>query len=336
MAKDGFVGNGTHRLTDQSTWEWIDNPALAALDYMYSYSNLRLRTNPAVESYETRIDDRLNWLLVKQIADHCDGNVDIPGGKTEKRYRCDVLLDIGSEETHLANLQKILSTFGGKLMRIGDKWHLYALRAIAAPATLVYGPGDIAGNYQLTSNQRVDQRFNTVSGGYYDRDRHWTLVDSPARSDAQAVARDGVVELELDGSGITRGTQMQRLSHLIVRQLALQEVINGLFSWKGLRLQPETTFTLDLPEFSAPKKFRVISDTIIHNDAPMGVTAVEDDDDVYLDLPVSDYHVVPPDGDVTIGEARPFAPTEFAATVLRGAIVSVSYTHLTLPTILLV
>ena len=321
LAKDGFVGNGTHRLTDESTWEWTDNPCLAFVDYMYSYSHLKVRTNPEIESYSTRIDDRLFWQLVQQTADYCDGGVDIPGGKNEKRYRCDVLLDIGFSDNHATNMRKILSSFGGKLVRIGDKFHIYPIRAIAAPGSLAYGPSDIAGNYQLTSNQRIDERYNSVGGAYYDRDRDWTLVDAPVRQDAQAIARDGVIELDLDGSAITRGTQMQRLAHLTVKQLALQEIVNGLFNWKGLRLQPETTFTLDLPEFGAPKKFRVISTTIIHNDAPMGVTAIEDDDSVYVDLPASDYHVVSPDGDVAIAEARPFAPTAFNATGVRGGIV---------------
>ena len=183
-----------------------------------------------------------------------------------------MILDLGYGVTDAQNLRKILSSFGGKFIKIGDKFHLFAMRAIAAPGSLAYTRSDIAGNYRIVSNDRIDERYNTVGGSYLDRDRAWTQVDSPVRTDAQAVARDGIIELDLDGSAVTRGTQMQRLSHIAVKQLALQEVLSGLMSWKGLRLQPETTFTVDLPEFGGPKKFRVISTTIIHQDAPMAVS----------------------------------------------------------------
>lgn len=107
MAKDGFVGTGTHRLTDMSTWEWSDNPALAVVDYVYSYSNLRVRTDPAIESYTTRIDDRFNWESVVTAANYCDAMVAIPGGAMEKRYRCDAVIDIGYGATDRDNIRTL-------------------------------------------------------------------------------------------------------------------------------------------------------------------------------------------------------------------------------------
>ena len=320
MAKDGFVGSGTHRLTDMATWEWSDNPVLAVVDYIYSYSDLRVRTDPQPESYTTRIDARFHWLSIVTAANICDEMVDIPGGKKEKRYRCDVLLDLGYSTRHRENIAKILSSFAGKLVRIGGRFHVFAPQAVAADPALSFTQSDVAGDYQLISNLPISQRYNTIGGRIYDRDKNWNPTDVPARTSAQAIARDGVIELDLDGSAVTRSTQMQRLCQFGINQLSLQEQFDGLLNWKGLRVEPETPFTLNLPEFGAAKKFRAISTTIIHEDAPMGITGIEDEDDVYADMAASDYHIVTAAGDVTIAEAKPFAPTAFSAKGVSNGI----------------
>ena len=300
-----------HRLADRATWEWSDNPALCLADYLYEYSPLRLRDSAGV-----RQAARVDWPSVADAADVCDAQVPIPpdaegNARTEPRFRCDCALPVGRGQTHRRNIEVLLASFRGKLLRIGDKWHVVAPKARASGAT--FDVGRVVGEYQLATAKPLGGRFNAASGRFLDRDRHWATVDALPRRDAAAVARDGEIVLEIEAAAVTRQTQMQRLCAMAIQRLPLQETWTGLLDWSGLNLQPDAAFTLDLPILGGAKKFRVDSMTLFHPNAPVSVTATEDSDAAYADLAAADYHAVTPEGEVTLADAAPFAPGAFAA-----------------------
>ena len=268
--------------------------------------------------YAPRDSTRVDWPSVATAADRCDALVPVPGGRTEKRWRCDCALPLGhGGDLHRANMTALLASMGGQALRIGDTWH------VLAPGTATAGPTFGAasiGEYQLRSNLPASERANTVGGRFASRDHGWEVIDTPARRDRQAVERDGETALDIPGQAVTRNTQMQRLAALALKRQALQETFTGLLDWSGIQLQPDAGFTLDLPVFDAPKRFRAESITLMHSDAPVSVTAVEDEDDVYDDLPAADYHSVAADGAVTFASDAPFAPTAFSATGVDGAV----------------
>ena len=270
-------------------------------------------------NHAPRDSTRMEWPSVAAAADRCDGLVPVPGGGTEKRWRCDGALSLRhGRDLHRRNMAALLSSFGGQALRVGDRWHVLAPGPAAAdPPT--FGASQV-GEYQLTTNLPASQRPNTVGGRFHSRDHAWSALDTPARRDAQAVDRDGEIALDVPGDCVTRNTQMQRLAALALERQALQEVFTGLLDWSGLQLQPDSAFMLDLPVFAAPKRFRVDSMTLLHSEAPVSVTAVEDEDDVHDDLPAADYHVVAEDGAVVFAGNAPFAPTAFAARGVNGAI----------------
>ena len=268
--------------------------------------------------YAPRDSTRVDWPSVATAADRCDALVPVPGGKTEKRWRCDCALPLGhGGDLHRSNMTALLASMGGQALRIGDTWH------VLAPGTATAGPTFGAasiGEYQLRSNLPASERANTVGGRFASRDHGWETIDTPARRDRQAVERDGETALDIPGHAVTRNTQMQRLAALALKRQALQETFTGLLDWSGIQLQPDAGFTLDLPVFDAPKRFRAESITLLHSDAPVSVTAVEDEDDVYDDLPAAGYHSIAADGAVTFASDAPFAPTAFGAAGADGAI----------------
>ena len=312
MAADGFVGSGTHRANDRDTWEWSDNPVLILVDYAYEYSDLKFRKG------DTRLLNRLSWKNVADMANHCDFMVPVPGG-TEKRYRCDIVVDIGKKASHRQNMKAILSSFGGTFSRVGDIFRIGVQETIASEVTLA--EDDVAAGYQLRAGTGRQSRINTASGKYYDRDKDWILLDSPARKDAQAIARDGAVQAELPGSGVTRHTQMQRLCELAIRDVQQQETFLGEASMKALQLTPGTGVTLDLPEFAAPKLYRVDGVTLLRNGAnPISFTATEYLSSVHADMAAADYHAIDAEGAFDYASGKPFSPTAFKATGIAGGI----------------
>ena len=233
-------------------------------------------------------------------------------------FRCDCALPVGRGQNHRRNIEILLASFRGKLLRIGDKWHVFAPGTRASGAT--FDASRVVGDYQLHTAKPLGERWNVAGGRFRDRERHWAVVDALLRRDATAVARDGEIALEIEASAVTRHTQMQRLCALAIQRQPLQETWVGLLDWAGLNLQPDAVFTLDLPILGGAKRFRVDSMALYHPNAPVSVTATEDADSAYADLGADDYHAVIPEGDVTLADAAPFAPALFAATGAAGGI----------------
>ena len=106
LSRDGFVGNGTQRLNDPTTWEPSSNPIVQYLNY-----KLFFQTRPLAEA---RIDYKD---LIIPAMNICDGSAPIPnpmtGGVistvTEKRYTCNVALYL-ADVSDRANIKTILAT----------------------------------------------------------------------------------------------------------------------------------------------------------------------------------------------------------------------------------
>ena len=322
-------GADKHVLTDESTWEWTDNPVLQLIHYQYVFSG---------RGWDHQTDgfaEHVWWNTAAQAADKCDELVSIPGGQTEKRWRCDVAVLLGNEDgTDRRNEDVIRASCLMEDVITGGK-HAYSVpqsRPDAGSDVPRITPDMIVGQVAGASNAPVEDRFNTVQMQFASRDHKYRLVSSPERSNAQDVQKEGTLLETIVSHGITRNTQMQRLGNALLKQQeTLHESINLPLNWNGYILSPDGVFDLEAPGvWSTVKRFRVESMSVQHDrERPITVLAIEDESDVYEDLPVSDYHTLAADGTQSFGDAAPFAPKALVATgILDG--VSLTWTNPTL------
>jgi hypothetical protein len=148
-----YSGSGFHDINDPATWEWSDNPALCAADYMTD-ERVGMRIPKARIDYETVADE----------ANYCDGLSNTDSG-TEKRFTCNGVLY--TSDTHRDNLLKILSSMNGRLSYTKGK---YRIRA-----------------------GRMGQGANIVANGTFDADTDWTKGAGVTIAGGQAVMNTAAV-----------------------------------------------------------------------------------------------------------------------------------------------
>jgi hypothetical protein len=122
---DGSIpgGVGAHRYDDSDTWEWTENAALCALDYITQSHGYGI-------SHEEM--DLAIWM---EIADVCDEPVTLAVGGTEARYR--VATTISAIEPRKQALRRLLEAFAGELFKTREGlWGVRAGRWVEPGVTL--------------------------------------------------------------------------------------------------------------------------------------------------------------------------------------------------------
>lgn len=171
-------GSGSHRLADDTTWAWSDNPILCWADYRTQIMN----------AAETAI----NWPSVASGADDCETLAAIPPAaspeNTEKRFSCNGALNLG--DPHKDNLEAILSSCAGR-----DSWKqgMWSVRASVyeSPGLTIDGDDLTSEPIVVQGNASRSERFNTVRGFYIDPNRKYEAVEFAQVTSAAYVARDG-------------------------------------------------------------------------------------------------------------------------------------------------
>ncbi|MFS1704478.1 hypothetical protein, partial [Alteromonas sp. AMM-1] len=118
-------GSGAHRPEDSTTWEWSDNPALCAYDYLRHYGSRPVPLR------------RIPWDFVALTANYCAEQVNFTdadgNAATGQRFGCNGALNNGIRPGE--GLNNIMGTMGAKPYRVGGK--IYIKPAMyAGPATV--------------------------------------------------------------------------------------------------------------------------------------------------------------------------------------------------------
>lgn len=153
--KDGSrTGSGAHRLTDTSTWEWSDNPALVIADWLASPLG-----------YEVDPDDDIDAAYVMAAANACEASIDLTVGATTTAgptYTCNgAFTSQASKEAVLEDLCECMAgyaVYGASWMLIAGTW--------TAPV-LALNDDDLDGQIEVTqAGAGMDSIFNGVRGTY--------------------------------------------------------------------------------------------------------------------------------------------------------------------------
>jgi len=169
-------GSGGHRLHDETTWEWSENPALHAGTYAYGrYQNGKRVMGIGLAA------DAIDWPTVAAWANVCEANGWTIFGVVYEPM----------PETRMPNLRDIAAAGGGKPIIVGGKlsFHYAAPRVVLDTFTeddLADGPGSV------TAMKGRRERLNTLVPKYREPEQNWEMVASGAAvTSSTYVTEDG-------------------------------------------------------------------------------------------------------------------------------------------------
>lgn len=243
------AGSGSHRLNDQTTWAWSDNPALCTADYLIL---AKANGGPGFNSA------RINYDSVAVSADYCDEMVDVPTAATEKRFTCNGVLSAADE--YGVNIEKLLSSMGGRLRLFRGLWHIEST-GYRAPDTGL-SETDLIGPVAWRKEPEQADRYNTVKGSFYDPARNYKLspfikVKDQVLIDDRDQGEELPKELTLE---MTNGEFMcQRLAFIELAKANQSGVLMFPVGYKGVRYRAGDFLPISHSELGwTNKSFRVV------------------------------------------------------------------------------
>lgn len=330
-------GSGSHRLTDQSTWEWSDNPALCIADYLMG---IRV-ANSATTSYDGQIiagmsiaASRIDWANITAEADSCDESVALGGGGSEKRYTCNGLLD--PRNSHAANLEALASSMGGAVIFQGGKWRIYA--AVARAAVKTRDENDMLSGIEYRAKKSRSEKANAVRGVYADVNDDFQPRDIIPLINSTYVTADGGDELWMDVNlpMTTSATMAQRLAKIALQRSRMEKQVSASFGPIALQDQAMDNVTFSYAPLGLTAEKMRVSDwrmqVAADENGNMGLlfpmTLIEEADAIYAWNETTEEQAVPAGASVTpvarITDQRAFPPLNVA-----GALTVVSSNPLT-------
>ncbi|MBP1849701.1 hypothetical protein [Rhizobium halophytocola] len=216
-------------------------------------------------------EDEINLRSFADFADHCDENVALRGGGTEKRYRCAGMLSLDAEnEARLLEIAKICNAdvYLDEQGRFAVREKMRSTPGIALRAR----NGDHL-SIQMEGGRSLQQLFNTAKFQYTEpalnykanevRWQHAGLLDEDGTEYSDTVS----------GFLCPSGTQAQRLAKLALYE-SNPDFIGSLTSGpQALDLIEDYVFTLDLAPEDAFERVACASGVIEYDGEAMTVTS---------------------------------------------------------------
>ena len=171
-------GSGSHRLGNEATYTYSDNPALHAGTYAFGrYQNGKRVIGVGLPA------DGIDWPVIAAWANVCDANGWTMFG---------VVYEPGDR---WANLKDICLAGGGEPVATGILTFRYSAPTIALDTITA---ADLADTEQsVTAMQTWRDRINTAVPQYRSPDHNWEIVDAAAVVNATFLAEDGEEKREV-------------------------------------------------------------------------------------------------------------------------------------------
>ena len=304
---DSDVGVSTQRANDSTTWEWSENPVWCLVDYLTD------------DYFGMDIDlSRIDLAKAVAAADICDTLVDIPNSQQEKRFTCNGVL-FGTA-THKTNINKLLSSMNGMLTYTNGKFVIRAGAFEAVASGMTLSDDNLTGPASLKTSFERNERFNTVTGTFVDKNKLYKEMEFPRVQIASALTRDANEELstELKLSMTNSFYMAQRISHKLIQQSDLQKVLTFPTNLAGINIAVGDRVSVTLSEFNYTNKTFVCLGWSLSESGTGGVNLIlrEDDSASYADMSPASYSTVAPDGGIEEGFAGVPDPQSLTATAL--------------------
>lgn len=184
--------------TDESTWTWSDNAALAILDYL---------KHP--DGYRRSIDD-IDVDSFAAFANVCDQEVARAAGGTEKRYRLWGVYQLTDEPQAVLDKMRracdaeLYQTAEGKIAIRGGNWQ--------APTVTI--TEDMILGHSMEEGSNRFAAFNELKILYTSPDHDYQTVEAQAWIDLADQAERGVIASDLDLDFVPSPSQARRLAKI--------------------------------------------------------------------------------------------------------------------------
>lgn len=274
-------GIGSHRVDDQSTWEWTDDTALLTTRYAYGY-----RLGGTLVYGKGIVDNRISWEDAASSAGSNEEAVTLKAGGTEKRYTCNGIQF--PTQTHARNISAITSSMAGMFYQTGSKWRMQS--GVARAATKIRSTDDFIGPVKSRGQRDPRDKYNAVKGLFSDATQRTEATDYPSLRVASAVAADGNQEhwLHLNLPFTNSNSMAQRISKIALMRTRMDR--DAILPLNAIGLQDavaDTVTVTHLPLNINAMKMRLIKweFRIVNIDGGVGCVIVEhleEEDDTVL------------------------------------------------------
>jgi hypothetical protein len=208
---DTAGGSGTHRINDETTWEWTDNAAL--INFWWK------RFNNSV-SYSDEMFDMANIAYEANICDEVVTYTDSNGvQRTEKRYTCNGAFD--STVGHESIESELLKSCGGRwIENAGGGQFRLQVAAYRGPAIFTITEAHLASPPRRTPHTSLTDKINTINASIVDKNRFYQDADiTPVVSTNLIDNRDEGVEYEDDEQLLFTQTESMGQRLMVIKLL---------------------------------------------------------------------------------------------------------------------
>lgn len=261
-------GVSSHRINDESTWQYSDNSVLCLLDYMLDN---RLGLGESIDLFDEQ--------SLRDALDICDEGVLDSNNVARKRYTCNG--SILANKSHRENIKQILSTMNGKLIYSNGKYYIKPY-AEETPHSQIVDESMIVGAITYSAKQGRQDSYNRVKGKFNSLHDGYVYTDYPIQY--SSVDADGLTYDDKDGETIvleynlpltTNVEDAQRLARLVMLRSRMQATVTFVANMKALtyKVGDVIQFSNQLLGFTSglEKEFE-ITDYLIQNDTEIGIT----------------------------------------------------------------
>lgn len=249
-------GSGSHRLGDEDTYEWSENPALHAGTYAFGrYVNGKRVMGAGLPA------DAIDWEAIAAWANDCEAN--------GWRMFGVVFEGIGDDVSRRwQNLRDICIAGGGEPLFAGGRLHFHWQRPRVPLDTIT--EADIAdGTQEVTAMQSWRDRLNTVVPVFLDPDSNWSLQPIDAVQVSTYLAEDGEEKTEqVPFNFVKDADQAAQLAAYWVTNSRELTPITLTVKPRLRAYRPGECLALDLPQLELDQ------DAVILRRAPNPVTGV--------------------------------------------------------------
>lgn len=208
IRKDSTAGgSGSHRWTDQTTWEVSDNNIVQAYNIIRGihYGTEWVYGGQTTQGYQL---PAANWMAAMNA---CDTLISLVGGGTEKQYRSGCRVAVDQEPAGV--VESILKGASGRIAEVGGMYKV----TVGAPGAAIYSFTDasvvVSEGQTFDPFPGLEQTFNGAQASYPEPLEKWASKDAPAyyRADLEVLDDNRRLVTGLTFPTVPYAVQIQRL-----------------------------------------------------------------------------------------------------------------------------
>lgn len=261
-------GSGTHRIDNQSTWEYDPqasrNPFIQELNYLLGW-----HINGVLSVGRGLPPERINIDSYIDAANIADEAITLAAGGSEPRYRTD---GIFSEADNMSLvLEQFKSSSNSEITDFDGQLRAVPLVNELGTPVASFTADDIIGNVDWDLAGDIEDRINIVRGTFTDPSDEalYQSVDYPQQAIANVDGVDRI--LPVDYPLVQSDTNAQRLAFLRLQRAQYPEILRCEMKATAWRVQQYDVIELTFPFLRmSSKKFRVLETSVrIDGTVPM-------------------------------------------------------------------